>query len=187
MKGVGKYSEVNKPIIWGSKAHGGWESCQECGTTRRRHKGAGLCLRCYDRARDKKKRRQEQKKKAHDSWYARVKGTPKYKKYTNERAKIWRETSPLYRGFLYKRYERQRLKRFLKGGRIKKDYVRIVCECCNKQIVAPFKAHQIEEKQTGFELFKKMIIEIHSQQDGPCNLSPHPPYYNQSSPTGRLS
>ena len=51
------YKDPNK---WALK----FNKCKKCGTTEIRHKGNGLCLHCWDKKRDKKKKRKQQKLEA---------------------------------------------------------------------------------------------------------------------------
>jgi predicted NodU family carbamoyl transferase len=56
--------------MWGKKRKKDtYEKCTCCGTTEIRHKGNGLCLKCYDRQRLNNPKRVEQVKKIKDKWY----------------------------------------------------------------------------------------------------------------------
>lgn len=161
-KGIGKYSEVNKKVIWGSRAHGGHTCCKKCGTTEIRHKGGGLCVKCYDKSRATTRKRKTQLKAQHDRWYERVKGTPEYVKYVNERALVWSKT-PLGRGAIYRRNQKLRLKKYLENGRVKKDYITIICSCCMGRFAAPFKEKDLPDKEGWLMLYRKLLAEKHAQ------------------------
>lgn len=61
----------------------GWLCCQECGTTERRHKANGLCLRCYSRVRAKQPKVKAQNLASNRRNY------PKYRARIRERTKAW--------------------------------------------------------------------------------------------------
>jgi hypothetical protein len=65
--------------MWGKhRKKDTYEKCITCATTEIRHKGNGLCLRCYDKNRLKNPKRVEQVKKIKDNWYKKNKTKPSY-------------------------------------------------------------------------------------------------------------
>lgn len=160
-KGKGRYSEVDKKVIWGKSCHNGHPCCKKCGTKKIRHKGGGLCVKCYDKSRAKQTKRKAQLKKNHDKWYAKVKGTPEYVEYTNARALEWSHTSAGH-GAHYRAYQKKRLINHLAVEHPrKKGYITIICSCCLQECVAPFYESDLPNKEPWLMMYRKMLIEKH--------------------------
>lgn len=72
--------------MWSWK-HG--NKCRWCGTSgktgRNRHKGVGLCFRCFDDYRKRKPKRQQQLKNQGRKWYLEKGRTPEEKKKSSVR------------------------------------------------------------------------------------------------------
>jgi hypothetical protein len=65
--------------MWGKhRKKDTYECCITCSTTERRHKGNGLCLRCYDKKRLDNPKRVDQVKKIKDNWYKNNKNRLSY-------------------------------------------------------------------------------------------------------------
>lgn len=84
---LGRHTKKNE-WSWRSKM------CLNCETTKIKHKGNGLCLRCSDKKRAENPERKKQLKKNQEKWYKKVKGTPEYKKLCLESVKKWQATNP---------------------------------------------------------------------------------------------
>lgn len=128
-----------------------FDRCVECKTTKVKHKGRGLCLKCHDKQRDFSHKRKIQKKNNHNRWYNKVKKTSEYITYTNNRAAQWRKTKA-YKSFLKRRYKVLKYRRIIlnqinNSGRILKRNKGIKIAIDGKIIVTPFQdlEHEINE------------------------------------------
>lgn len=92
-----------------------YDQCRWCGTTKRKHKGHGLCINCFDKRRAMNPKRKAQLKANHDRWYNKVKDTDEYKEYVKAKSEKWRE-GKVYREYLKKVYAKNRVNRYLKTG-----------------------------------------------------------------------
>jgi hypothetical protein len=148
-----------------------FDKCVRCGTTKIKHKGRGLCLKCFDKDRDKNDRRRQVKKKAHNKWYLKVKDTPDYKKYSVDRAKIWRDNSQAYPVFLKREQMKLKFRRFIKNRKDGKGYtkhkegIEYICNGCVKHCkvrscVKPVTSYMIRE----LEYFKREQIKMCSDK-----------------------
>ena len=68
-----------------------WSACKECGTTAIKHKGRGLCLRCFDKDRDKNPNRKAVKLKASRKYCKKNKYNIKFREKNNARQKEWKK------------------------------------------------------------------------------------------------
>jgi predicted CXXCH cytochrome family protein len=129
-----------------------------------RHKGNGRCLNCHDKHRAKNPKRKEQLKANLERWYEKVKGTDKYKEYTNRRAKVYRDTSNAYRGFLQRQYRKGRAKRKVlnkQNRRSWKSGVMYTCDCCGEKVRTPYTSEYLEDNFNEFLDFKKFTEQLH--------------------------
>lgn len=93
-----------------------YDTCQSCFETKRKHKGLGLCLACFDRRRAKiNPKRREQLKRASRKFYDKNKDTDEYKEYNRKIGIEWRK-GQVYKEYLKKVYARNRVNRYLKTG-----------------------------------------------------------------------
>lgn len=94
-----------------------YQRCIKCNTTKTKHKGKGMCMKCFDKNRALKPKRKQQLKNQHDRWYERVKGTPEYKKYCREHVKEWQQIiSPIkHKRNWEKRNLRLKFQKFIQG------------------------------------------------------------------------
>lgn len=76
-------------------------------------------------------------------------------------AKFRKQENPAYIRYLKHSYAVRRLKDFLKGGRVLKDYITIVCQCCDQEHVAPFKQSELSEKMQYLILFRELLEKKH--------------------------
>ncbi len=77
-----------------------YNACIECGTTGIKHKGRGLCLRCFDKDRNKKPARELQQRKNSRRYIEKHKHTEEFKESSRKRArKYWQKNkdNPEYR------------------------------------------------------------------------------------------
>jgi hypothetical protein len=95
-----------------------FEKCIVCGNDKKnwknRHKGNGLCIKCYDKQRAKNPARNKRLKNQRDRWYTRVKDTEEYKKYCRKNASEWQKQKPqLHRKNWKKMAKKNSFKRFI--------------------------------------------------------------------------
>lgn len=143
------------------------DCCKQCQVLSVRHKGNGLCLHCWDKERDKKPQRQKVKKKAHDTWYKKVKGTEVYKEYTNRRSKIYRDTSNAYKGFLQRQYRKGRAKRKALNKQNRRSWrngITYTCDCCGEKVKTPYTSEYLQDNFNEFVDFRKFTELIHKNK-----------------------
>jgi len=144
--------------LWSAKNN--LHCCSKCGRLDVKHKGHGLCLNCFDKKRAEKPDRKQQLKQQHDRWYKRVKGTPEYKEYTNERAKVWRDTSPAYIVYLNKCYREGRALRKALNKQNREAWrsgVYVTCDCCGKKYQTPYTSEYLQDNFREFRDYKKYM------------------------------
>ena len=151
-----KKKRLIKIRLWSAKH--GLHDCKNCGRLDIKHKGQGLCMSCWDKERDKKPQRRKQKKQQLDRWYKKVKGTPEYIEYTNDRAKVWRDTSPAYIAFLQKQYRKGRAKRKVLNKQNRESWrngIIYTCDCCGKKVQTPYTSEYLEHNFQEFLDYRK--------------------------------
>ena len=146
-----------------------FDKCIKCGTQKKIgkyiHKGLGLCFSCWDKQRDIKPERQAVKKKAHDKWYRKVRGTKKYRESQRIRVAEWQKSqSLLHKKNWTNKNWRERFEKFILGklreDKNTKNGVTYFCEICNKEIKTPIKISTLEKSTMMREL--KVFKEVHN-------------------------
>lgn len=95
-----------------------YDECKFCGNNKKdwnnRHKGNGLCIKCYDRKRGKNPKRKEYRKVISRNWLKRFQANPENFKIQSEYNSKWRATSKRYKYWLKNiEMKRRKFKYFL--------------------------------------------------------------------------
>lgn len=152
-----------------------YKECKICGNNKKnwanRHKGNGLCIKCYDRKRGKNPKRKEYKKQASKRWQQRFFADPAHFEINRKYAEKWRKESKRYRYWLteieyrkrkYKYYltkaRRKNLKRWMNGIEILVDGQRV------KTPIMAGNGTESDDTPWKVELFKQVYRKVYENR-----------------------
>lgn len=159
--------------MWSWK-HG--DKCRWCGTSgktgRNKHKGVGLCFRCFDDYRKRKPKRQQQLKNQGRKWYLEKGRTPEEKKKSYERTLKYQQTPKYKKRLKTYIYERRRFIYFIRNQ--KKFYKRhngieiIIDGKIVKTPIIPVSCLDSDNNKLilKIKLFKEVYKKYHKEREG---------------------